>query len=184
MPRLSISISGFRKDFIDMKDLTVLLNLTSISFLANWSLFFWFRVFAKLLIKNLQNMALCLKMFLFHHQISYVATCFVNRFLINIVGKTVSMIICLSLESKSCDFLCQQLSHLLMYITHMFQSGMSNCYHTHVPGRYAKLLPHTCSRQVCQTVTTHMFQAGMSNCYHTHVPGRYVKLFFNTTYEP
>jgi len=28
--------------------------------------------------------------------------------------------------SESCDFLCQELSHLLLYITHMFQSGTSN----------------------------------------------------------
>jgi len=32
-----------------------------------------------------------------------------------------------STAESSCHFLCQELSHLLLYITHMFQSGRSLC---------------------------------------------------------
>ncbi|XP_060568114.1 huntingtin-like isoform X3 [Ruditapes philippinarum] len=49
------------------------------------------------------------------------------RFFLQIIGLCVSTINQESMQSGSgdgsCDFLSQQLSHLLMYITHMFQSG-------------------------------------------------------------
>ena len=44
--------------------------------------------------------------------------------------------------AESCDFLCQELSHLLLYVTHMFQSGTCSCClcHTHVSVRYVFVL--------------------------------------------
>ncbi|XP_052771519.1 huntingtin-like isoform X2 [Mya arenaria] len=45
------------------------------------------------------------------------------RFFLQMIGCCVSKINQSEVGTRSCDFLCQQLSHLLMYITHMFQSG-------------------------------------------------------------
>ncbi|KAL4231691.1 hypothetical protein ACF0H5_009269 [Mactra antiquata] len=49
------------------------------------------------------------------------------RLFLQIIGLCVTMINEVALNNKSanisCDFLCYQLSHVLMYITHMFQSG-------------------------------------------------------------
>ena len=49
------------------------------------------------------------------------------RYFLQIIGRCVTMVNQMALQNKSadqsCDFLCQELSHFLMYITHMFQSG-------------------------------------------------------------
>ena len=86
------------------------------------------------------------------------------RFLLQVIGKCAETLsrekVAVGASACNTQFLLQQVTHLMLYITHMFQSGEKGLTHT--------VSPVVCMDAVCCLL--HTFQLGEKRFTHTICP--------------